>query len=458
MKTLTLPLLVILLLAGLLVFTNGSDGAGAAALVGVFLVGFGAMLLRKESATFQRHEAGFNERRESDFQFLWFLMLAGALLRVVLAMGMRHAGVNEAIAPDEYTFHDNGRWFLGWLEGDFSTPFSARWQGTSDLGYFAVVGTLYYVFGVHAVVPVLLNCLIGALCAVPAYHLAGHVAGRRSARAAAVFVTFFPSLVLWSTLLIRDAAVLLLVLWTVVFVQRLLRRFSMRTLILLVVCLGLLATLRAYLFVLITVGGGMSFVVAGIRRPGRAALATVGAVLGAVLLVKVLGLGADTISRASLEHIAARRHWNSFGAGGFDTGEFDLSTPTGALTYLPYGLMWFLLSPFPWQSSGRQALAIPDVLVWYVAIPLVVVGLIYGLRRRRRASMAPLLCALLITVLHSLWEGNVGIIFRHRAHVLVLFLPFAAVGLQRLLHRARRRAAADRARASAATRRLVLRG
>ena len=33
---------------------------------------------------------------------------------------------------------------------------------------------------------------------------------------------------------------------------------------------------------------------------------------------------------------------------------------------------YFFLSPYPWQFSGRQALAIPEILVWYACLPLVV--------------------------------------------------------------------------------------
>lgn len=455
MKNLTLPLLLLLPLAGLAVLTGGAEGAGVAALAGVFLIGFSFLLLRREESRFLRLDQGFNERREADVQFLGFVVLFSAILRIGLALGMRYAGVNEAIAPDEYTFHDNGRYFLGWLEGEFSTPFSYRWAGTSDVGYFVVVGSLYFVFGAYEIVPILLNCLLGAACAFPAYRLAGTISGRRGARVAAVLVAFFPSLLLWSTLLIRDAPALFLVLWSVVFCQQLMRRITLRTLLLLTTCLGMLATLRAYLFVLIVAAALFSFVLAAIRKPGRAFAAAIGAALAATVLVQGLGLGEDTIARATLEHISVRREWNSIGAGGIGQSEFDLRTPAGALAYLPYGMLWFLFSPFPWQSSGRQALAVPDVLLWYVCMPLVVIGIVYALRRRRRAALVPVMAAVLITILHSLWEGNVGIIFRHRAHVLVLFLPFVGVAVVRLKQRARARARAiARTRAAAVYRSL----
>ena len=208
-------------------------------------------------------------------------------------------------------------------------------------------------------------------------------------------------------------------------------------------CMALLSSLRLYLFLLIAAGSVVGFVVIGVRKPGRAVLTAVAAGLGALMLVKGFGLSTDYVSSASLEYIAARRHWNSFGEGGVSIGGFDLTTPMGALSYLPVGIMYFLFSPFPWQTGGRATMALPDVLLWYAAFPLVIYGILYGLRRRRRAALIPFMVAVLTTCLHALWEGNVGIIFRHRAHVLVLFLPFAAVGFMRLRARARASRAAQ---------------
>lgn len=422
-------------LAGAAVYMGGEDGAGIAALLGMFLVAFMLLLFRREGA----RRAGALTRAEEDFQFVAFIVLAGLFVRTVLAMGLRHAGLNQVIAPDEYTFHDNGRYFLGWLQGEFAEPFSYRWRNSTQVGYFALVGGLYWLFGVHEVVPVLVNCLIGALAAVPAYRLASQVGGRRAGRYAAVLVTFFPSLVLWSTLLIRDALVLLLILWCTVFAQSLLRRFTLRGVLLLVACLAGLATLRSYVFVMQTGGMLLAFLVAGVRRPGRAVATAVLAGLGAVMVVKGLGVGGDALAEASLEHISTRRQLNSVGQSGMEAPGHDLDSPLGALTYLPIGLVWFLFAPFPWQVGGRQAMAVPDVLVWYLSFPLVVYGVAVALRRRRRPSMAPLLVAALFTVIHSLVEGNVGIIVRHRAHVLVLLLPFAGFAAARFVAQARKR-------------------
>ncbi len=424
-----LPAFLMLLIAAFSVVFGGLEGAGMLALSSAFLVAFALLLFRRTTA---ESLAVVNRRAEDDKQFLWMLILLGTGVRMGLALLMRTTGANEAIAPDEYTFHDNGQYFAAWLSGDVPQPFSYKWIGSTQVGYFALVGTLYGIFGEYQILPVLFNCVVGGLCAYPAYLIAARVVGRRAGRTSALLITFFPSLVLWSALLIRDSCVLFFLLWCACIAQSLLEKFRFRTLLWLLACLAGLATLRSFLFVLIAAAAVVSFLIAGVKKPGRAILVSVACVAGVLILMKFSGLGTDYLADASLRSLALRREYNAIGGeGGIALEGHDLSTPTGALAYLPVGLAWFLFSPFPWQFSGRQGLAVPEVLVWYVCIPLVVTGALFALRRRRRYALVPLVSGVLITLLYSLVEGNVGIIFRHRAQALVLLLPFAAIGWAR---------------------------
>ena len=109
----------------------------------------------------------------------------------------------------------------------------------------------------------------------------------------------------------------------------------------------------------------------------------------------------------------------------------DISEPVNALTYLPLGLVYFLLSPFPWQVfTPRQVMAVPDVLIWYTLLPFVVLGLATMIRHRFRDAAMLLLCIAGITILYSLVEGNIGIIFRHRSQVIAPLMVFAGVGIE----------------------------
>jgi hypothetical protein len=430
--------LLVLLLGAVSVYFGGLDGAGILALSGAFLVAF-AFLLFRRATTDSRSVR--NRRAEDDAHFLWMLILAGVAVRVALTLVLRMTKMNDAIAPDEFTYHDNGQWFSWWLQDKVPDAFAYKWQSSTQVGYFALVGTIYALFGEYQVLPVLVNCVVGGLCAYPAYLVAARVSGRSAGRGAAVLVTFFPSIVLWSSLLIRDAFALFFLLWCAVLAQSLLEKFRLRTLLTLVLCLAALGTLRSYLLVLTAGAAVVAFLVAGVRRPGRAIAISVACAVLVLLLVKSSGLGGDYLGDASLQGLAMRRRYNGLvGEGAIAMEGHDLSTAGGALSYLPVGLAWFLLSPFPWQFAGRQSFAIPEVLVWYACIPFVAMGVVFALRRRRRHSLVPLFVGVFVTLLYSLVEGNVGIIFRHRAQALVLLLPFAAVGW------ARRRRARARAR------------
>lgn len=446
MKSLTVPAFLLVPLLAAAVLFGGQVGAGAAALGAGFLAALAILLFRHHVTSMAAHTAwrpGQETRvtaGASNREFLAFLVLAALFVRAFAALGLRQSGLHAVIAPDELTFHTNARIFASWLAGDHGYMFGYRWEGSTQVGYFVFVGTLYWVLGVFPMVPVLLNCVAGSLCAIPAHRLASRIGGATAGRIAAVLVAFFPSLMLWSTLLIRDSWAMLLILWTAVLGQELIRRFTLRRMIALLLCMAALATLRSYLFLLVGGAVGVGWLIAGVRRPGRALGAAILGTGGVLAFVRGLGLGTDYLSLANFESIAQRRELNAIGEAGIELAGHDLSTPLGALTYLPMGLSWFLLSPFPWETGGKQVLAVPDVLMWYVLLPFVVYGAVWSLRRRRRSSTVPLLLATLISLLYALVSGNVGIIFRHRAQVLVLLLPFAAIAIARLLRaRARRR-------------------
>src|SRR5262249_53678185 len=131
-----------------------------------------------------------NRRAADDAQFLWMLVLSGIALRAALTLVLRSMttadghGMNDVIAPDEFTYHDNGLYFAAWVRGEpwAPHPFAPRWLGSTQVGYFAFVGAIYAAFGEYPVLPVLVNCIVGGLCAIPAYRIAARVAGRSAGR------------------------------------------------------------------------------------------------------------------------------------------------------------------------------------------------------------------------------------------------------------------------------------
>jgi hypothetical protein len=115
-----------------------------------------------------------------------------------------------------------------------------------------------------------------------------------------------------------------------------------------------------------------------------------------------------------------------------------------------------MLAPFPWQAENfRQAITIPEVLIWWAMIPFIILGLIYTVRHRLRKAFPILLFSLLLTLAYSIFQGNVGTAYRQRTQIQVFLYIFVGVGItvyrerkenEHILRAARRRQIDDQLR------------
>jgi len=419
--------------------SGDADFVPGAVAVAAFLVMAWAILLQRG------HRLDRRERDDPDVRdrrYLAYLVLAGFAARVVIAAALRQSGLNEVIAPDEETFHINGLQFCRWLQGETPYRLSYRLLDSLQVGYFYLVGIIYYVFGVKPFLAVLLNCAIGALIALPVFRITKELHSREAARISALLVTFFPSVLLWSTMMLRDSIVILILLLIVVKVMELRKHFSILGLGVFLGLLMLLGTLRQYLFIMVAASAVASFVLGRTGRTAKSLVVGMLAIFGLLVVMKFAGFGVWELERASLFHLNQRRQFNSMvDAAGSIAPEVDISEPVSALTYLPVGMFYFLGSPFPWEVlSPRQIMALPDVLLWYTLLPGISLGLLYLVRKRFRDASMLLITMAVITILYSLVEGNVGIIFRHRAQIIAPTMVLAGIGVA-----LRRRKKAERA-------------
>ena len=151
----------------------------------------------------------------------------------------------------------------------------------------------------------------------------------------------------------------------------------------------------------------------------------------------------------SLEAISKLRQDMATGASAF-AEDVDVSTPGKAVAFLPIGIAYFLLSPFPWQiTSPLEVLSLPEMLLIYGLVPAMIRGVRHIVRVQFRESLQMLLLTSLLTISYALGEGNVGTLYRHRAQAIGFYLIFASVGLElarsRTIQRAARREVTVRA-------------
>ena len=314
--------------------------------------------------------------------------------------------------------------------------------------YTLLMGAVYYLLGRDVMGPKLLNCVFGALAAVAAYALAKELGGRRAGTFAAVLAAFFPSLVLWSVLNLKDTLVVLLIAVTMLGGLKFAKRPSFVWAIVTILAFAALENLRLYVFFALGWLLWMSFFIVN-RAPWRRRLAI--GVPFALVLLSVVYLTNES-QQLGLRYLSAKR-WEAldssrqFGASEAESGiELEKLPRTDGgysiqLRTAPKVLPYVLWGPFPWDARNtRQLAVIPETLAWYGIQALAVAGMLACRRERWRELFLPVAFGGGLVFIFSLIEGNVGTIYRHRAMLLVPAFAVAGLGYVWLSDRwARRR-------------------
>jgi hypothetical protein len=278
--------------------------------------------------------------------------------------------------------------------------------------------------------------VVGAYTAVRVYHLGRELFGEQAGLLAGWLAACWPSLIIWSAQGLRDPLLVLLWCEVALAVLRVCGRRPLGGFLGLAVAMYGFILLRPYVAVWASRGVALSLLLAAARGARSAKLLAV-AWTGLVLLVGGVGfLGADYLRGADLS-TATEIHRAFEGGGSSFAAEVDLSTYQAAVRYLPVGLAYFVLAPFPWQTGSRlQMSTMLEQPIWYAALALGLWGLLSAVSRRVPVGLA--LPALLLPALafYALVMSNVGTAYRNRAQFMPMVFVYAAEGA--LAWRARR--------------------
>jgi 4-amino-4-deoxy-L-arabinose transferase-like glycosyltransferase len=362
------------------------------------------------------------------------LVLWAFLLRVACALVLHLTGYSRLLAPDEQTYAEDG-WAIAlyWLGETFAKPW--RYSTSQPIGYFQLNGAFFALFGQTELPIKIATAAIGALTVRYVYFIGRRLFGVSVARRSALLATGLPSLVLWSSVNIRDAWVILLLVFAAWQGLRLQEKASLRGALLYVVAVVLVSRFRDYLVYILLIAPVVALLTGRRKNVVRGfALGITMSVIGLVLLQQGV-VGETTESRLSLEAIAAMRQNMATGSSAFERSA-DVSTVDGAVRFLPIGLTYFFFSPFPWQiTSILKALALPEMLFLYYMAPSLWRGMRFAATKRLQESIQILLLITLIACSYALGSGNVGTMYRHRAQAMVFLLVFAALGYELGLRR-----------------------
>jgi 4-amino-4-deoxy-L-arabinose transferase-like glycosyltransferase len=369
-------------------------------------------------------------------RFLARVYSSTVLLRYGLAIFLNAYAGNSAF--NATFWGDSGSYDIGGTQLALTwsgEPVSSAYMLTSVSGYGWVyfVGTVYYLVGRNQLLVQFLNGLLGALTVLVIYAIAARLFDRAAARWAALFMAFFPQMVFWSAGMYKDPAILLCISICMYAVLRLRERLSASMILLFIVSALVLVTLRFYIAYFVAFAGLATFLFTQRRGAVRSAL-TYGLLVGLLFGALTLAVKRETLERQAsymnLDRLQiTRQDQAKWGSSGFGQ-EHNVSTPAGALLALPVGLAYLLFAPFPWAISGlRQALAMPETLVWYALMPAFVRGLAYAVRHRLREILPILVFATTLTAAYAIMQGNVGTAYRQRTQVSMFFFVFMGAGL-----------------------------
>jgi 4-amino-4-deoxy-L-arabinose transferase-like glycosyltransferase len=372
----------------------------------------------------------------SEAHFLLRVYAWAILIRCSLAIALNIFVTNSAFAAAFWG--DSGSYDIGGFQ------LALKWSGEpvlspltsmtiSGYGWVYFVGAVYSVFGRNQLLVQFLNGLIGSVTMLVIYAIAARLFDRAVARWAALFMAFFPQMVFWSTGMYKDPATQLCIAISMYAVLRLRERLSVGMIGIFVVAELALTTLRFYIAYFVAFAALATFLFAQ-RRGMVRLLITYGVLLGTLLGAFNVAVRRETLERQAsymtLDRLQTTREDQAmWGQSGFGQ-EYDVSTPIGALAALPTGLVYLLFAPFPWAVSGlRQALVLPETLVWYALMPAFARGLLYAAKNRFRAALPILVFAASLTAAYALMQGNVGTAYRQRTQITMFFFIFMGVGL-----------------------------
>ena len=191
-------------------------------------------------------------------------------------------------------------------------------------------------------------------------------------------------------------------------------------------------SLRFYIFYMVAVAVAGSFLIGTTNSlrsiVGRsAALVIIGVGLTYFGVVRTATVDLDRFG--SLEMVQRSRGDLATSAKSGFGSDLDVSTADGAITALPVGLTYLMLAPFPWQMANlRQAITLPEVLLWWMLIPLAIYGSWYTVKHRLRTAFPILIFTIALTIAYSIFQGNVGTAYRQRTQIQVFLFMFIAVG------------------------------
>lgn len=376
-------------------------------------------------------------RQSEDSGFLLRIFVSALLVRMILGTAIFAFRGQDFFGGDAFTYD-----FLGFAQTHSWAGDRYYWQvvnahighsGGTGWGMIYMVAAIYAAIGRNALAVQYVNAVVGAATAPIIYLCALEVFNNiRVARISAFAVAFFPSLVLWSSQGLKDGPIVFFLALSIMATLKLTRKFDAKNVTILVISLFAVLSLRFYVFYMLVAAVGGAFVIGAGKFTALSFVRQLAVIIILGLALTYVGITryANQLQHyTNLERIQRSRQDSATrGQSGF-APQSDVSTSEGALSTIPIGLLYLFFAPFPWQiASLRQSITLPEMLLWWASVPLLILGLWFSIKYRLRQISPILIFSVMLSLAYSVFQGNVGNAYRQRSQLLVFYFIFIAVG------------------------------
>lgn len=384
-------------------------------------------------------------RTGADKTFLLRLFIGALLIRILIGTIIFAFSLQGFFGGDAFTYDGFGYFLLKTWQGDnyyqsLVNQFVGE-TGSSAWGMLYMVAIVYGAIGRNMLAIQFINAALGAATAPIIFLCAQHVFNnRKAALYAACFTAFYPSLVLWSSQGLKDGPIVFFLALSMLATLKLGEKLNLKYLIVLTSALFAIFSLRFYVFYMVLAAIAGAFIIGMHTVSARSLVRQL--VVAVVIAMSLTYFGVTRYANLQVERMGnfetlqrSRLDQAQSAKSGF-VADADVSTTSGALSVLPLGLIYLWFAPFPWElASLRQSITLPEMIVWWLSIPFLVLGLWFTIRYRLRQISPILFFSSMLTLAYALFQGNVGTAYRQRSQLLVFYFIFVAVGLVLLMEK-----------------------
>ena len=364
-------------------------------------------------------------RRER--RYIMTVFFLALLLRVLISSIIHNFLPPGYFAPDE-----PGTLLAGWANAQYWRGISAS-PGVSG-SIYNITGIVFYIFGYKPNILFLLANFLGAMTAINVYFITKRLFNEQSARYSFIAVAVLPSLVLWSSMPLKDVYTQFFITSIIHLTLRTKERFSLSMVVIIIGLIAMVGFVRIYLMIIVMVAIAVTFIPVNPETFMRntiviAIFATAFTLFFSSYAAQSAAVYGHT-SESAFQTLQQTRQ--GFYTGGSKIlGHIDVGNPVNALMYSPLLLLVFFLAPFPWDitSSIIHNFATMESLVWYYLLYYAIKAILRTFKEGKFDTLPVLVMIGVLSVAYALAISNMGAAYRFRGQVSVLLLVFAGYGL-----------------------------